>query len=402
MFDIWSSLAELRQPCLYRRLDSRFIGPDDLVRKDVLASLDRQLCEHLAAGRASFQAPPMPLSIPLEHRFLATSALQKCIRRGDADGAMRFAQQGCALDIEHTFRRLATCAVEDVGIGNLLAVAMALAVMGDRRMRHNGAPEELAAYLAYLLAVSPKSRLACDLLSICDYDRRLRSLKADLAQSPSSRLRTVAEDRANPIAERMTAAWMLAGPSRFRGTTMPAISRSRDEIMRMMAAARMPLLLYYVADRCAARLSDAMFVSGYFVAEMMEADPEIEVGREPQTEMAMIAGYPAAAYDLHVSVGRLALNRFGRECPEIVRLLQPVSTGSRDTVVRHGVFIAEGGKLAVRLRFAKADAIEREAHFVELSFAGISDPSDRCVFVTTIRAQMPTLNRIRADLMPGV
>lgn len=89
MFDIWASMAELHQPCLYRPISDRMVGADGLVRREILASFDRLFCEHLAAGRASFKAPPLPAPIPATYRFINISALQKSIRRGDAEGAMR-------------------------------------------------------------------------------------------------------------------------------------------------------------------------------------------------------------------------------------------------------------------------------------------------------------------------
>ena len=79
MFDIWASVAELHQPCLYRRLDDRLLGADGVVRTEVLIGLDRLFCEQLARGRASFQAPPPPPTMRPEQRFLVTSALQKWV-----------------------------------------------------------------------------------------------------------------------------------------------------------------------------------------------------------------------------------------------------------------------------------------------------------------------------------
>jgi len=395
MFDIWASVAELRQPCLYRRMDDRLIGFDGLVRREVLAGLDRMFCEHLAVGRAAFQAPPSPPPMQADYRFLNVSALQKSIRRGDAEGAMRFAQQGCTVDAEHIFRRLAVCAVEDVGLGNLLAVGMALAAMGSRSMRHNGAPDELAAYLAYILAISPKSRLACDLLSVVDYNRGLNGLKKQLAASPVGELRKRAEDRSCPYAERMAAAWMVAGTARFRGTTMPAVSRPRTEIMSEMAGSRMPLVLYYVADRAAARLSDAMFVSTLLVWEMLASEPEIVAEQTELPDTAVIAGFPAAAFDLHTYEGRAALSRFGRECLPLAKMLRSITPTLRDTAVRHGVFIAEGGRLGERLRFFEADDIEQQAHKHELSFAGLLEPARQLEFIDVILANLPVLNSMR-------
>ena len=138
MFDIWTSTATLQQPCLHRPINHHQIDREGSIRGDVLAGIDRLLAERLLSMFQDFKAPTEIANIPMGKRFLNSSALQKAIRRGDAAGAMRFAQQGCVLDQDYIFRRLATCAVEDVGLGNLLVVAMALAAIGDKRLRSSG------------------------------------------------------------------------------------------------------------------------------------------------------------------------------------------------------------------------------------------------------------------------
>lgn len=399
MFDIWASTAELHQPCLYRPIGDRLLDETGLVRRQILTSLDRLFGEHLAAGRASFQAPPTPPLIPAEQRFLNISALQKSIRRGDADGAMRFAQQGCALNAEQVFRRLATCAVEDVGIGNILAVCMALAVMGNKMMRERGAPDELAAYLAYILALSPKSRLACDLVSIADYDRTLDPLKRKLASEDQLELVHRTKDRHTGYAERMIAAWLLAGTSRFAGVTMPKVARNRQGLMSVMAASRMPLVFYYIADRTAARLGDAMFVSMLMISEMTARDPDMVIQPNGLSDNATIAGYPAAAFDLHTYEGRMALRQFGNTCQPVVKAVSLLSPTARDIAVHHGVFIAEGGRLAEQVRFIDADRIELAAHRVELGYAGLANREHRGSFLWVIQQSLETLNSLRAHTL---
>jgi hypothetical protein len=343
-----------------------------------------------------------PPPIPPEQRFLNISALQKSIRRGDAEGAMRFAQQGCSLNAEQVFRRLATCAVEDVGIGNLLAVGMALAVMGNKAMRERGAPDELAAYLAYILAISPKSRLACDLLSLADYDSDLAQLKRRLAHADVSELGRCATDKSKPLPDRMIAAWLLAGTARFGGTTMPKVSRDRQSLMRLMAASRMPLMFYYIADRTAARLGDAMFVSMLLIAELVDHQPHMAIERRPLTDVAMIAGYPVAAFDLHTYEGRAALRRLGIEHQRLMDVMAPLAPTMRDLAVRHGVFIVEGGRLAEQVRFSDADAVERQAHGAELSFAGLGEALGRAWFLKCLEQALPHLHELRADTLRNV
>ena len=311
---------------------------------------------------------------------------------------MRYAQMGCMVDPDHTFRRLATCAVEDVGLGNLLAVGMALAVMGNRAMRQSGATDELAAYIAYLLAISPKSRLACDLLSIADYNRSLHPLQQELVRAPAIRSCELAQDRSAPLAHRMSAAWLLAGTARFRGVTMPKVVRPRTDFMQLIARSRMPLMLYYVADRAAGRLGDAMFVSSFLMSEMIVADPDILMVENVASDTAMIAGFPAIAFDLHTREGRLALSHFSRECRPVAELLRSVGPMLRDTAIRHAVFIVEGGFLRRQLSFEAANAVERDAHGAELAFAGLKDPERQAALIRTVRECLPELNWMRFKL----
>lgn len=399
MYDIWAGLAALQQPCLYRPIGDRLLDGDGLVRREVLSSLDRIFCEHLATGLASFQAPMSPPPIPATHRFLNISALQKSIRRGDAEGAMRYAQQGCFLNAEQVFRRLATCALEDVGIGNLLVVGMSLAVMGKKSLRATESQGELAAYLAYMLAVSPKSRLACDLLSICDYDRSLDPLKRKLAQAEDRELASTATDRSCPKAQRMIAAWLLAGTARFQGTTMPKILRDRHGLMRLLASKGLPLVLYYIADRAAARIADPMFVSMLMISEMLINEPIVTITKEALSDVPRIGGFPAPAFDLHTQEGRFALSQFGHQCSAVGRSLYTIEPTLRDLAIRHGVFIAEGGRLAVRVNFADADEIEKHAHSTELAFAGLNGQLQQTQFLQAISRNLSQLHRLRSKIL---
>lgn len=395
MFNVWSSLTELRQPCLYRPLSDALLDRSGLVRKEVLTSIDRLLCEHLAWSQAPFQTPPSPPPMASDHRFLNVSALQKSIRRGDAGGAMRFAQQGCSIDAEHVFRRLAVCAVEDVGIGNLLAVGMALAIMGNRSMRQDGAAGELAAYLAYLLAISPKSRLACDLLSIADYDRTLNPIKAAFDKLSPDELAAVIENRTIPLAHRIIAAWLLAGSARFTGSTIPKVSRPKSEFLKLIARARLPLAFYYIADRTAGRLGEAMFISMLFIWEMLSAEPQLLTRQHILAEGELISGFPAASFDMHTREGRLALSRFARECQPVARLLGRLGSAQRDTAARHALFIVEGGQLKEQVRCAATDEIEAEAHRMELAYSGLSDTVQQSRLLRAVWDNLAFLNRLR-------
>lgn len=172
---------------------------------------------------------------------------------------------------------------------------------------------------------------------------------------------------------------------------MPRVARERGDFLRLMAARRVPLMLYYIADRAAARINDAMFVSMLPIATMLKNEPTITIAKYALLDTGMIAGFPAAAFDLHTSEGRSAMNRFGRECRPVANIVDSLSASMRDTAVRHAVFIAEGGTLAEQLLFTDADRIESDAHAAELAFTGLN-PNEQQHLICMVRAELPTLN----------
>src|SRR5690349_10324080 len=82
---------------------------------------------------AGFQPPqPEPLNIS---EYLAASLLQKAIRRGRNELALQAAATLLQSSPERLWRRLACIAFEDVGIGDLEAVAHTTAAMAGKRFR---------------------------------------------------------------------------------------------------------------------------------------------------------------------------------------------------------------------------------------------------------------------------
>ena len=90
-----------------------------------------------------------------------TSLLQKSIRRGETEIAQRAAQTFLKLKDPAIWRRFMVIAFEDVGIGNLDALTMTVAVASDGTWRKsNGGDLKLAVQLAGKLAAAPKDRSA--------------------------------------------------------------------------------------------------------------------------------------------------------------------------------------------------------------------------------------------------
>ena len=178
---------------------------------------------------------------------------------------------------------------------------------------------------------------------------------------------------------------------------MPKVSRPRHGFLQVAAQSRMPLFLYYIADRTASRTGDAMFISTLFAWECLSEEPTTSVVPNPIWAGSLIRGFPSAAFDLHTREGRLALGQFRLECGPVRMELAGLTEANKETAVRHSVFIAEGGRLGRQVRFGMADEIERKAHRAELEFAGL-DQGRHSSVLRAVTVNLLFLDQLRASI----
>jgi hypothetical protein len=123
------------------------------------------LREELFARVSETEAPPHFPGHPVQ-KWLYASALQKSIRRGHTHCAIRFAIQLHSLDEQYAWRRLAVIALEDIGFGDPLAVALTLEANRSHRFRQQLGERWVLATIVTSLAEAVKSRALCDALVI--------------------------------------------------------------------------------------------------------------------------------------------------------------------------------------------------------------------------------------------
>lgn len=203
-------LDHLRQPRLRQPLCPNMLR-DGLPRPGVLEGVDRLLCEDAVARILAWEMPrDLPVGQQREERWRAVSSLQKAIRRGDIHAAMVAAHAAFGMDPAYLRRRLVVCAVEDVGLGNLYAVAATLALAGDVASRRLAGELKTWVWLAAQLAGGWKDRSTCNMCTLVNLNRELRPTLPEWADLPGTDLATKAHDMGRPAEERMLAAWLLA------------------------------------------------------------------------------------------------------------------------------------------------------------------------------------------------
>lgn len=120
-----------------------------------------------------------PLSVS---SWVAASAAQKAIRRGDVDLALRATATLLKSDPTKLWRRLAGIVFEDVGLASVDTIRLVMTMMTGKSLRQRyGGEWAVASRLVEQMAAAPKCRASDDLLWASAQYHELNDLRASLA-----------------------------------------------------------------------------------------------------------------------------------------------------------------------------------------------------------------------------
>lgn len=118
----------------------------------------------------------------LTSSWVAMSAMQKGIRRGDVDLALRAAATLLKSDPAKLWRRLCGIVYEDVGLASVDTIRLVMATTTSKSLRGEfGGDWAVAGRLVEQMAISPKDRATDDLLWTVAQHHELDELRASLA-----------------------------------------------------------------------------------------------------------------------------------------------------------------------------------------------------------------------------
>ncbi|MBX7501704.1 hypothetical protein K3181_09640 [Qipengyuania sp. YG27] len=386
MFDIWESLVALRQPCLMRAPSDAAIGGDRVVSSSMFRSVDELLWEDIERATLESGLPPIRAEVLYTgDKWLTTSALQKCIRRGHVDLAERYARSGVQIDADHTFRRLAIIALEDVGLGDLKLIAATLAVLGDKRRRQRLGEERLAVYLATQMSGAVKSRLACEMLSLVEYDPNSKTLAKPLYDLDEESLCGIVRTNEFGSSKQLISLWLLHGTGRLRSRKLRAIAGAgQGGLLRLLTMQGAPLIFHYIVRMGLSRCRDSLAIPYVLLGRYADANPLSPTIAERIPKPEMIGPYPSFAYDMHTRSGRFALQQ-----AEASWKAQLSAAGIRSC--GNLIFALEGGCLDRRLSGACSEAIREKAIGLEIFGREVSI-ADHCLANVV---QISNINKFR-------
>lgn len=357
------------------------------MRHNLFTTADPAL-QSLTFDREVPTVEPLPVS-----SWVAMSAMQKGIRRGDVDLALRAASTLLKSDPAKLWRRLAGIVFEDVGLASVETIRLVMAVMTGKNFRQRfGGEWTVASRLVVQMAAAPKCRASDDLLwAIAEY-HELNDLRASLAGADLPTHLSRIRERGALLGASLSAlhasgvrwAGQVVGKAAYTGATFAAM-REAGVDYEIVALAEQG----FRKTREALPLLLPLLTLAMPTEELPTQDdelPPVVIGR---------SGLPTYCYDQFSWEGKKALSRFLKQNTRTGRWLRRYVTAERHMAVLAGaIFRIEGGLVKQRGQWPCAITLRWLA---DSGYHGmkLSDPAG---FLDMIRADLPKLDEVRHDL----
>ena len=341
--------------------------------------------QHAVARRVR---PPTPRPMHVSP-WLAMSVLQKAVRRGREDLALRAAATLLRDAPEKLWRRLGCIAFEDIGVASLEAVGLAtVALAGKRHRSALGGDWAVASCIISELSRAPKCRAADDLLMVCELHPAYAKARAELPLLTTRELIEIATGGGS-VQEPALALWYALGTDR----RSPALVGRPGEprlVFDYLCEAGWPHSILEVAREGFRRGGMLCPLVALLACEPREPSQMRDDDLPQETTIGRVPGW---AMDVHTREGRAAFARFlETDAPSARWVRTNIRSARRLPFFGHIVFRVESGLVVNRLRWPLADELRRQAD-VECSYP---DSSDDTEILGLTRTDVPILDEVRA------
>ena len=357
-----------------------------VMHHDLFAATDPALLPLVS----DYEVPTVePLSVS---PWVAMSAMQKGIRRGDVDLALRAAVTLLKADTAKLWRRVAGIVVEDVGLGDLDCVRLVMATSVKSVRQHHGDDWPVAARVVTRMCEARKCRATDDMFLTISHHHELDELRASQASVDLPAHLSRIRERGALLGASLSV--LHASGVRWTGQVARKTANATATFDAMREAGADPEIVA-LAEQGFRRTREALpallplLTLAMPTGELLTQDdefPKVVIGR---------SGIPTYCYDAFSWEGKSALSRFLKGNTSTGRWLRRyVPAERRMAVLAGGLFRIEGGLVRQRVEWPCAVTLRWLA---DSGFHGLKLP-DPAGFLDMIRADLPTIDEERANV----
>lgn len=353
---------------------------------------------HDALGVAIAELPIQSFA-PLQiSPWLAMSVLQKAIRRGEEQVALRAAARLLQISPPRLWRRCAAIAFEDVGVADLETISLVVAAVRSKSDRSKlGGEWRVASSIVSRMVKAQKCRSADDLLISADQHPDFAQARRELATKP---IGVLCEKMASAdhIVERAIALWYAVGTNRWSAPHLVPRIGQRDRAFDHLAELGVPRDLVAVCQDGFRRTGEALapFVALLSLAQDRPSSRSRNLVSDELPPTTICGDVPSWAFDAYSREGRTALKAYiSGDSPTARWVRQRIPAGRRINFVGAILFRVEGGLVRSRVRWAGADELRRLAD-VECQGVPLHEAEE---ILRLMSIDIPALNEARCGVL---
>ncbi len=325
------------------------------------------------------------------HPWLAMSLMQKAIRRGREDLALRASASLLRTSPDRFWRRISVTAFEDIGVANVETVAIVTAALKGKRWRADlGGEWPVASYLVERMSRTVKCRAADDLAVVCQWHSSLKHSHSVFAdKSPLDLLNGNTQN--GKFLTQALAVWYATGTRRCRSPVLPECKGDIKTMWEYLIHSGVPATAVEVAQEGLRKSNSILCPFVSLLWPKLGAGPnDIQKDNWPKEEM--IGDVPCWAFDVHVREGTQALSRFLRsDCNTSRWITQHIPRDERFRVLGSMLFRIESGMVDNRFRWEMGSELR---HMADLETGGVEERKMQ-EGLALLRNDLPTLNHER-------
>ena len=342
----------------------------------------------------SAASPPLAID-----PWVASSLLQKAIRRGDADMAERAAITLHRVRGKGIWRRFLGIAFEDVGVASVETLIETATVCSDPVWREGmGGDERALRHVVRVLANAPKDRSPDHLIGIAFCHRAFEDARGRAGPMSLARRIDRIGDLSLPLPERAVAAWYASGiECGDEGRVGPG---DLNGLMHAFRHLGVPAGLIDATRIAAIRTREPIVIMTplLWLAATAAGDAHVVDGVLPPVKMIGDSGVPAYALDKHTAIGKAAIHRLARENRAVREVLAAhVPEYRANAVACMTAFHVDAAPVSRRFEWTGSAELERLG--VEADMAKVGVPVEGISpLLAVVRDNLDALNAIRAKL----
>jgi hypothetical protein len=331
-------------------------------------------------------------------KWRVASALQKAIRRGQTETAIRMANGLHGHEPGYVWRRLCTVVLEDIGVGDLDLCGRFLWVATRPAWRQaNGGDLPLLYMLVEQMCAAAKDRNACDLPGWADMDPMLEAHRQAALDLSLEELTSLLVNPDVPLVNRALIFQALGHRDH------PSFGKTEGfkAGLEALREAGFPELVLEVARMGRSKQYETPPYGIPLVWWLLQQAKTVEVVPDELIELPMIGSFPSSAFDMHNREGKRALKLFYDRCDPLREALIAAIPGSWEEHHHWSlgtlVFRTEGHQVDRRLVYDGAALIDRECTRAHLCHNFVPAQAQAELLALT-REHLPLLHEIRLEV----